>query len=141
MTAIGTNVSSTQCVYSLRCYINPVQSTQQLVLGNTSVDGFTADLSEIQNKTVAPSTTDSAFALATLFPVMTAPVWVSVTEPQSAANIGYKITTVSGSGRMGIAPAGSWVYLADGTTALPTIYITNSNSSQTLYIQIAVVSQ
>jgi hypothetical protein len=140
LTAIGTNVAAQQAVISLRSYFAPQGPTQQAILNSTTPDSFTADAAEVHTVSVPPSTTDQSFDLATLFPTMTAPVFCGIVDV-SNPGIGFKITTVSGSGRVGVAPNFWWAYMGDGTTALPTVYISNASSTQTLYLSIGALGQ
>jgi hypothetical protein len=140
MTAIGANVAAAQAVISLRSYFNPLGPTQQSLLNSSTPDAFTADVAEVHTVTVAASTSNASFALATLFPAITAPVFLYVVDV-SNPGIGFKITTSSGTGKMGVAPNFWFAYMADGATALPTIYIDNPSSTQTLYLSIGALSQ
>lgn len=141
MSGLGSNVEATQAVISLRAYMNPTGPTQQAILNFTSADSFTADASAVLTKSVAAATSNSSFNLATLFNVYDAPVLVAITETTNPG-LGFKITTASNaSGKCGVAANGTWLYLADAVTALPTVYIDNADATETLYFQIAVMTQ
>ena len=139
MTAIGTSVQATQAVISLRAYMNPQGPTQQALINSETPDAFTAATSAALTLTVATSTT-TAFNLATLFAAYTAPVFVSITDI-SSPGLGFTITTSDdASGNMGVAPNFWFAWMADGSTALPTVHITNPSSTQKLYVQVGVMS-
>jgi hypothetical protein len=138
MTTLSTSINPVQAVISLRAYMGPNGPTQDAILNATTPDSFTALAPGSLTITVPPSTSNQAFALATLLAAYTAPVFVGVSE-QTA--LGFKITTASNaSGKMGVAPGFWWSYMADGATALPTIYIDNSSSTTTLVLNVGVMT-
>lgn len=141
MSGFGSTANSTQAFISLSCYLNPQgSSSQQNILAYRSADTLTAGPPGILTVTVAASATTS-FNLATLLAAFTAPVFVGVSEvAPTNAGLGFQITTVSGSGKVGVAPNGFWSYVADGTTALPTIFVTNPSSTTVLVLSIGVLS-
>lgn len=139
MTAIGTNVASTQAVISLRSYMNPTGPTQQAILNWSTPDSFTADAPFVLPLTVASSTT-TTFNLATLLAACTAPVFVSVTDV-SNPGIAFTLTIGASGATIGVG-ANSWIaWTADGTTVLPSIMVTNPSSTQELVISVGVLSQ
>lgn len=140
MSGLGTGVTATQAVISLRSYMTPQGPTQTTLVNTTTPDSFTADAADTITRSIAASATNQSFNLATLFPACTAPVFVCIADV-SSPGVGFAITTVSGSGKMGIMASYWMAYMANGTTALPTVYIDNPSSTQSLILQISVMTQ
>ncbi len=139
MTAIGSNVAATQAVISLRSYLNPIGPSNQSILNWSTADNFTADAAFVLPLTVATSTT-STFNLATLLAACTAPVFVSVTDV-SNPGLAFTMTIGASGATIGVAK-NSWIaWTADGTTALPTITVTNPSSTQELVISVGCLSK
>jgi hypothetical protein len=138
MSGLGANVQATQAVISLRSYVNPVGPTAQSILNWSTPDAFTADASAVLAVTVGTSTTTS-FDLATLFAAYGAPLFVSITDV-SNPGIGFTIAFDSSGNTLGVGPNSWLAWTADGTTALPTVWITNPSGTQELVISLGVLS-
>jgi len=140
MSGLSGNVASSQAVISLRSYMQPQGPTQQAILNFTTADSFSAAASAVLTETIAVSTT-SSFDLATLFAAYTAPVFVSITDI-SNPGLGFTINiSDDSSGTIGVGPNMWLAWMADGTTTLPTVYITNGSSTQELVISLGIMTQ
>jgi hypothetical protein len=137
MTVDPLAAASQYAYVSLQTYLGAPDYSHQTLIDYVSPTTFTAAAADSLTVTVPPSTTDQTANLATLFPGLQAALFVAIIDITVPGQT-FSVTTVSGGGRVAVAGS-SWFAYMPNTTTLPTLYLTNPNTT-TADLKILVLS-
>jgi hypothetical protein len=121
--------------------MNPQGPTQDTICNYESANSLTAGAGNTGTVIIPATSTDNEVDLAAMFPAMTGPIFVSVqdvTNPD-VTNVGLLWGTAAGEVTQSLGAGGFIAWLADGSTALASLFCDNTNGDD-LVLQVGVMS-